>query len=94
METVIHWEWEEAFDKWGFGDKYGANFTDVVAEFLIGLGYDVMSDSWGIHNYMIMSLIDPRGVELMDDDKIEIGYYDPRDYLPKELIEKLDEKFK
>ena len=94
METVIYWQWEEAFDKFGFDDGDGANFTGVVAEFLMGLGYEVMSDCWGIHNYMIMSLIDPRGVELMDDDKIEIGYDNPRIYLPKELIEKLDEKFK
>ena len=44
---VIEWEWEEAFDKFGFGDGDGWNGTDSVAEFIQGKGYEVECDHWG-----------------------------------------------
>ena len=91
METTIYWQWEEAFDKFGFGDGDGANFTHEVEDFLQGLGWDAVPDCWGIHNYMIMELTGPNGEKPMAD--CNVGYDCPRTYLPKELIEKLDEEF-
>ena len=49
----IDWVWEEAFDKFGFGDGDGWNGTGLVAEFIEDKGYEVECDHWGIHNYMI-----------------------------------------
>ena len=60
-KTVIEWEWEEAFDKFGFGDGDGPNFTDEVAGAIQGkFGYECQLDTWGIHNFMIMSIVDPK----------------------------------
>ena len=91
MKSTVYWEWEEAFNKFGFGDGDGHNFTDEVEDFLIKLGWNVEPESWGIHNYMIMDVTGPNGEKPMA--KANIGYDCPRTYLPKELVEQLDEKF-
>lgn len=93
MRTEILWEWEEAFNKFGFDDGDGPNFTNEVVMFINYLGYLAEPENWGIHNYMIMSILDKDGNELMDENKIRIGYDDPRDYLPPELVSKLDAHF-
>ncbi len=54
--TVIQWEWEDAFSKFGFGDGDGMNHTQTIADFIETLGYEVYCDSWGIHNYMIFDI--------------------------------------
>lgn len=93
-KTTIHWEWDEAFEKFGFGDGDEANFTHIVANYLDSLGYEVDADHWGIHNYMIMSITkdDARynsGIKVIEFD----GYTDPRTILPKKIIAKLDKAF-
>tara|TARA_S200002703_G_C3691366_1_gene212318 strand:+ start:105 stop:494 length:390 start_codon:yes stop_codon:yes gene_type:complete len=54
--VYITWQWEEAFDKFGFGDGDGWNGTHEVEGELESLGYEVETDSWGCHNYMIMDI--------------------------------------
>ena len=34
MKTLVEWCWSEAFDKFGFNDGDGLNFTDEVACFI------------------------------------------------------------
>jgi len=96
MKTIIEWGWEEAFYKFGFGDGDGPNFTEEVANFLMGEGYDVDCRTWGMHNYMIMD-IKRDGVSIMPDEAehstFQVGYSDPREWLPKDLIKKLDKEF-
>jgi hypothetical protein len=54
--VYITWEWEQAFDKFGFGDGDGWNGTHEVEDEIESLGYEVECDSWGCHNYMIMDI--------------------------------------
>ena len=85
----IHWEWEEAFNKFGFGDGDEWNGTHLVEEFLHSIGCkEVECDSWGIHNYMIFRIVDKDGKEYEFD-----GYEDPHNILPKRIIRKLNEEF-
>lgn len=55
-KTIITWEWEEAFSKFGFGDGDMWNGTHEVEGEIESLGYDVECDTWGIHNYMIVDI--------------------------------------
>lgn len=88
-----HWNWEEAFDKFGFHDGDGQVETATVEAVLNEAGYFTASEPWGFHNTTIVS-IKKDGVEIMplDDPAIEIGYAEPRDYLPAEVISLLDDK--
>ncbi len=54
--TIITWEWEDAFSKFGFGDGDSWNGTHEVQGEIESLGYKVECDSWGIHNYMIFDI--------------------------------------
>lgn len=122
--TVIEWQWEEAFDKFGFGDGDGPNSTREVAGAIQSkFGYECQLDTWGAHNFMIMSVVDPKTRKCVYkrrpwDPKLDtaadkevvdghayvkdtdgtggwcIGYDDPRDYLPDEIVAYLDETFK
>jgi hypothetical protein len=65
--------------------------TDQVVEALCQMGYDVDYDTWGMHNTIIMS-IKKDGEEIIPEGT-EIGYDDPREYLPKELVKALDIHF-
>lgn len=85
-----HWEWEEAFDKFGFNDGDGLIMTEHVAAKLRGGGFAVTVKSWGCHNVTIAS-IKRDGTELIPFDSISYGYDDPRDYLPQEIVNLLDE---
>ena len=87
----IEWVWEEAFDKFGFGDGDGWNGTDRVAAFIEEQGYETDCDVWGIHNYMIMD-IKRAGASIMPDG-VDVGYTDPRTWIPKTLQQKLDKEF-
>ena len=84
------WKWEEAFDKFGFGDGDGQVETGTVEGVLANAGYAVQSDG-GMHSVYIRS-IQKDGREFMpdDDSTFTIGYDKPRDYLPQEIIELLD----
>lgn len=85
-----YWIWEDAFDKFGFGDGDGQVETPTVADVLEQAGYVVDHDRWGLHNDVISS-IRKDGVEQIPDDAVT-GYDDPRKYLPGAIITLLDEK--
>ena len=87
---IINWGWEEAFDKFGFGDGDAMIMTHHVEGAIEGLGYTVWSDSWGCHNTIITNL-SKGGEDFLKD--VRIGYDDPRMYLPDDLVEALDEIF-
>ena len=91
--ATVEWTWEEAFYKFGFGDGDGLNFTECVADCIRKMGYEVDTHTWGIHNYMIHEITDADGRNLFESQDVNVGYDDPREYLPKEIIEKLDEEF-
>jgi hypothetical protein len=86
------WSWEEAFDKFGFDDGDGIVMTDVVANALRQRGYTVTAEPWGSHNVIIGSIRTKKGNELIPENT-NIGYDDPRSYLPKRIIKLLDEAF-
>lgn len=86
-----HWSWEEAFDKFGFGDGDGLVMTATVAEALRRRGYMVEATLGGFHNAIIIDIARD-GVSCMPDD-VSRGYDDPRKYLPEEIVALLDEAF-
>lgn len=83
------WDWDEAFDKFGFGDGDGQVETETVADVLRHAGYVVETTAWGLHNVVITS-ITRGGIEYIPATA-NIGYDEPRDYLPREIIELLDQ---
>ena len=85
------WRWEEAFDKFGFGDGDGLVMTDAVAAALRAAGYDVTVTAWGCHNVVISS-VTRDGQELIPE-KATLGYDDPRAYLPAGIVTLLDDIF-
>ena len=85
------WKWEEAFEKFGFDDGDGMVMTDTVVEALETAGYTVKSEAWGLHNVIITS-IKCKGRERIPA-KANVGYDDPRKYLPKAVIKVLDAAF-
>ena len=94
--TSIHWDWREAFSKFGFNDGDGWNGTDIVSDFMEKeFGVKTECDIWGCHNYMIFDVLKD-GVTIIpqgDDGCPQIGYDEPDDWLPKEWVEALDEHF-
>jgi len=84
-----HWDWADAFNKFGFGDGDGQVETHTVVDALESLGYRVDAKHWGFHNTIIES-IKKGGKELIPDN-VTLGYDNPRDYLPDELVTVLDE---
>jgi hypothetical protein len=86
----LHWRWEEAFDKFGFGDGDGQIMTDVVEDVLHAAGYVATSRPWGLHNITICS-IKRDGVDLIPGH-VNVGYADPREYLPRKIVRLLDRK--
>ena len=86
----LRWRWEEAFDKFGFGDGDGQVMTDDVALVLQAAGYVVSVSPWGLKNITIYS-IKRDGTELIPEHA-NVGYGDPRQYLPKHLVRLLDRK--
>jgi hypothetical protein len=87
-----HWAWEEAFDKFGFGDGDGQVMTEAVANVLRASGYAVIVEPWGIHNTTIVS-IKKDELEQSPFGRITFGYDDPRSYLPEIVVRLLDERF-
>ena len=76
---IVLWEWEEAFDKFGFDDGDGMVFTGLVAKYIESLGYETHYDG-GFHNTYFGSIKDKSGKELLsvmpNGDEIDIGYRD------------------
>lgn len=83
-----NWSWEEAFDKFGFMDGDGQVETYQVEAVLTEAGYDVEIRDWGLHNTIICS-IKKGGRELIPEN-VNLGYDDPRSYLPQDIIALLD----
>lgn len=90
--NTVDWSWEEAFDKFGFGDGVFV-MTEHVADALRAHGYVVEVSAWGMHNVTIDSIKAKNGKELIPLDRINIGYDDARDYLPKRIVRLLDAAF-
>lgn len=88
------WQWEDAFDKFGFDDGDGPVGTGEVEQALNEGGFATRSEGFGLHNTVIVSII-REGVEFIpqDNPNIVIGYDDPRDYLPAEIVDLLDGDF-
>jgi len=86
------WKWEEAFEKFGFNDSDGQVETNQVATVLIEAGYNVEVSGWGVHNTVIISIKkNNKELILHDSPDFMFGYDDPREYLPEEIVEMLDE---
>lgn len=90
--SADEWMWEEAFDKFGFGDGDGHVRTNDIARAITSLGYIVTQTKWGMHNTVITSIIDISGAEQIDSS-VRIGYANPREFLPEHIISHLDRKF-
>ena len=89
--TAYEWKWEEAFEKFGFGDGDAIVHTDDVIQILTDAGYAVESKLWGFHNEIIISIIrNTDGVQMIPEGTIS-GYDDPRTYLPEAIITLLDQ---
>jgi len=90
---TLHWDWTEAFAKFGFGDGDGQVETWQVEAVLAEVGYEVTVEEWGAHNTVITS-ISKDGVELIPyaNPSYRFGYDNPRAYFPAELVTLLDEK--
>jgi hypothetical protein len=88
----IAWSWTEAFEKFGFNDGDGQIMTYVVRDVLTEAGFEVTDHHWGLHNVVIVSIVCPTRGELMPGDAsgVQVGYDDPRDYLPADIIALLD----
>lgn len=86
----FQWKWEDAFDKFGFMDGDGQVMTYIVRDCLEDHGYTVETTEWGLHNTVITS-IQRDGIDQIYDS-VTIGYDEPRDYLPEEIIKILDEE--
>lgn len=82
------WTWDEAFEKFSFGDGDGQVETATVAQVLENAGYVVHHDHWGMHNDVIDS-IKKAGVELIPAWP-RVGYDNPRIYLPRKIARLLD----
>lgn len=76
--STHNWLWEEAFDKFGFGD--GDAQTETVADILRNAGYPTATEGWGLHNVIVVSIKDG-GRELINSNEIAVGYGNPRTYL-------------
>ena len=88
-KEVFYWEWEDAFQKFGFGDGDCPCHTQDIIGLLEGTGWEC-SYVDGIHNQHIFEMV--RG-----DIKIEFdGYEDNsviRNRLPADVVTALDKEF-
>lgn len=85
------WAWEEAFDKFGFGDGDGIVMTPLVVEALQEHGYTVEFNTWGMHNTLIFAIA--RDGKSLIPETATVGYDDPRTYLPPDIVALLDREF-
>jgi len=80
-KIIIEWQWEEAFDKFGFSDGDGWNGTHEVEGEIESLGYECETEHWGVHNYMIFD-IKKDGKSILFPEKNDTGV-DLDDWLPE-----------
>lgn len=90
-KVTITWSWDEAFDKFGFGDGDGLNFTSDVVAFLETLGYECEC-SGGMHNWMIDS-VTKEGQTTEFGGSTEKDEDNPRKLLPTAVVKALDINF-
>lgn len=90
-DSLMPWSWEDAFDEFGFCEGNGAVMTYEVAEFLMLAGFEVEVSTWGVRNEFI-NFIRKDGTDLIPTGT-NIGYDDPRSYLPPDMIQLLDQRF-
>lgn len=88
--AVHQWRWEEAFDKFGFGDGNGDVQTATVVSVLRQAGYLAVSNRWGLHNDVIDTISKSGFPQIPSTARL--GYDDPRQYLPKAIVALLDER--
>jgi len=88
------YHWREAFSKFGFDDGDGKIQTILVGRILQKAGYEVSYFWWRPHNMIIFS-IRKDGIKYMTNRNSGycIGYTDPIEYLPIEILELLEEEF-
>jgi len=89
--NTYEWQWSEAFDKFGFNDGDGLVETPTVATVLRKAGYEVVINDGLMHNSIIIS-ITKDGMELIPDH-VRLGYDNPYEYLPEEVMNLLDDAF-
>lgn len=78
-KIIIEWQWEEAFDKFGFGDGDRWNGTHEVESEIESLGYECETEHWGVHNYMIMDIKkDGKSILFIDEENRTL-----EDWLPE-----------
>ena len=89
---TLHWDWTEAFAKFGFGDGDGQIETGQVEDVLTEAGYTVTVEGWGLHNTVITSILKD-GIEQIPyaNADYRFGYDDPRTFFPADLVRLLDE---
>lgn len=88
-KTIIQWEWEEAFDPYGFGDGDSWNGTGLVQSAIERLGYQTEADG-GMHNFCIHHLTKgEERWELVGHDGVE----ELRRLLPPDVVTTLDREF-
>jgi hypothetical protein len=85
------WQWEDAFYKFGFGDGDAQIETDTVWLALENAGYTAVREAWGMHNVVITSIRGNR--QEMIPENADLGYDDPREYLPRKIVQLLDQAF-
>ena len=88
------WDWEDAFDKFGFDDGDGDNYTGDVELALQDAGFETDSIQFGLHN-LVIHRIARDGIEYIRkaDRGFALGYDCPRSYLPAEIVALLDKAF-
>ncbi len=88
------YHWSEAFSKFGFDDGDGDVKTPIIAQVLEDAGYAVKYSRWSPHNTIIYSVCKD-GIEYMpvDNPQYRIGYDDPMEYLPQDILNLLDSEF-
>lgn len=89
--TTVQWEWEEAFDKYGFGDGDGLVMTDEVVDLLEEQFRYTVYTQGGIHNHFIGQI--DTGGQVLEFDGYPEGGQDPRKMLPAHVVRALDETF-
>ena len=83
--------WEEAFDRYGLMVSDGIVEIQSVVDTLVEAGYGVTVLEFEPH-IRVISQIQKWGIKLIPRT-VEIGYDNPRGYLPRKIIRLLDKKF-